>query len=141
MGKMYREYPDEIVPDMVSEPEMLYAIRKNTITTDYLERLKAFSGLKDGILAEALNLSLKTLSNYKGASIPMKPYLQEHVLALLSLYKHGYEVFGDIEPFNSWLQTKNPFFDNDTPISFFTTISGIRFINDRLTAIAYGDNV
>ncbi|MEZ4822026.1 MAG: antitoxin Xre/MbcA/ParS toxin-binding domain-containing protein [Ignavibacteria bacterium] len=28
-----------------------------------------------------------------------------------------------------------------SPITFLNTITGIRFVNDRLTAMEYGDNV
>ena len=129
------------IPAHVSEPEMLYAVRQNTITTDYLDRLKPLSGLKDETLSTSLNLSIKTFRNYKVTSSVMKPHLQEHVLALLSLYKHGITVFGDQKQFNEWLEKANHFFDNDQPINFFTTISGIRYVDDRLTAIEYGDNV
>ncbi len=99
------------------------------------------SGLKDETLSVSLNISLKTFRNYKEADLAMKPHLQEHVFSLLSLYKHGIDVFGSSEQFNEWLQKANFFFDNDQPIHFFTTISGIKYIDSRLTAIQYGDNI
>ena len=71
----------------------------------------------------------------------MKPYLQEHVFILLSLFKHGIEFFGTSGKFGEWLQKENYFFDNDKPINFLDTISGIRFTDSRLTAMEYGDNV
>ena len=71
----------------------------------------------------------------------MKPYLQEHVFALLSLFTHGIDIFGTSDQFDEWLQKPNHFFDNDSPIDFLNTISGIKYTDDRLTAMEYGDNV
>ena len=39
------------------------------------------------------------------------------------------------------MKIDNPFLDYSKPIDYLNTITGIRFINDRLTAIEYGDNV
>jgi uncharacterized protein (DUF2384 family) len=138
MGKKYQARQ---IPSKTSEPEVLYAVRQNKITSNYLEDLKKLSGLKDELLSNSLNLNIKTFRSYKLKSIPMKPYLQEHVFTLLSLFKHGIAFFGSSDKFGEWLQKENYFFDNDMPIHFLDTISGIRFTESRLTAMEYGDNV
>ena len=129
------------IPTHVSEPEMLYAVRQNKINSKYLTSLKDLSGLKDEILSDSLNMNIKTFRNYKTTPLPMKPHLQEHVFAMLSLYRHGVAVFGSHRKFNDWMEKPNYFFDNDEPVSFLTTISGIKHLDNRLTAIEYGDNV
>lgn len=128
-------------PDTVSEPAMLYAVRQNAIDSVYLDDLKVISGLKDEVLSNSLNLNVKTFRSYKAKSVSIKPYLQEHIMALLSLYNHGISVFGAQKTFNEWLTKDNYYFDNDAPINFLTTISGIKYIDDRLTAIEFGDNI
>lgn len=138
--KTYHSSEDRI-PQYVSEPEMLYAVRQNKITTDYLSDLKEMSGLKDETLSDSLNMNIKTFRSYKMTPLPMKPHLQEHVFAMLSLYQHGIQIFGSYKKFNEWMEKTNFFFDNDKPISFLTTISGIKHIDNRLTAMQYGDNV
>ena len=111
MGQQKKTYdPADDLPAYVSEPEMLYAVRKNSVTTEYLSRLKDISGLKDETLSISLNLSIKTFRNYKVTLSTMKPHLQEHVLALISLYKHGISVFGNQKQFNEWLTKSNHFF-------------------------------
>ena len=128
-------------PSMASEPEVLYAVRQNKINSNYIDDLKKLSGLKDELLSSSLNLNIKTFRSYKVKSIPIKPYLQEHVFTLLSLFKHGIGFFGTSSQFGEWLLKKNYFFDNDLPINFLNTISGIRYTDDRLTALEFGDNV
>jgi uncharacterized protein (DUF2384 family) len=129
------------IPATVSEPEMLYAVRQNKITSLQIFDLKTLSGLKDELLSFSLNLNIKTFRNYKVKQLPMKPYLQEHVFALLSLFNHGIDIFGTSDQFGEWLQKPNHFFDNDPPMNFLNTISGIKYTDDRLIAMEYGDNV
>jgi len=71
----------------------------------------------------------------------MRKDLQEHVIMLLSLMKHGVDVFENAETFEKWLRLANPFFDGECPITFLDTINGIAFVDDRLTAIEFGDRV
>lgn len=129
------------LPAYVSEPDMLYAVRQQNINSSHIATLKALSGLKDDILSSTLNMNTKTFRSYKVAPTPIKPYVQEHVFALLSLFKHGITVFGTSEKFNQWLSKVNYYFDNDSPINFLNTISGILHVDYRLSAIEYGDNV
>ncbi len=138
-NKLYESPQD--VPAQFSEPEMLYAVRQNKIDTAYLTSLKEVSGLKDETLSISLNMNIKTFRSYKMTPLPMKPHLQEHVFAMLSLYRHGINVFGSHGKFNDWMEKPNFFFDNDKPVNFLTTISGIKYLDNRLTAIEYGDNV
>jgi uncharacterized protein (DUF2384 family) len=138
---MGNQYQSKDIPAQASDPEVLYAVRQNQVTSNFIDDLKKLSGLKDELLSSSLNLNIKTFRSYKLKSMPMKPYLQEHVFILLSLFKHGIEFFGTSSKFGEWLQKENYFFDNDMPINFLDTISGIRFTDSRLTAMEYGDNV
>ena len=57
-----------------------------------------------------------------------------------SLMDNGIKVFGTKENFEIWLQRENFFFDKKAPAEFMYTLEGIKFINDRLTGMQYGDN-
>lgn len=56
------------------------------------------------------------------------------------LLTHGTEVFGTQEEFLRWMTAVNFYFDKRAPIEFTNTTDGIKFIDDRLTGIEYGDN-
>ena len=56
------------------------------------------------------------------------------------LLAHGIEVFGTKENFETWLKKDNFFFDKKAPCDFMHTTEGIKFIDDRITGIEYGDN-
>jgi uncharacterized protein (DUF2384 family) len=60
---------------------------------------------------------------------------------LISLYEHGIDVFDTKENFDEWLLSENKLLDNKAPKDFLNTVTGIKFIDTRLTAIEYGDNV
>lgn len=71
----------------------------------------------------------------------IKENVKERTLLLKSLIKHGIQVFGSHKEFDKWLITSNFYLDNKNPESYLNTVTGIGFINDRLTAMEYGDNV
>src|SRR5690606_28670729 len=51
-------------------------------------------GLNDSVLADWLNITPRTFRNYKhNAEVVLKGNVKEHIVLLLSLYKHGMEVF------------------------------------------------
>ncbi len=128
-------------PDTLSDAEIIYWVQSKNINWKYLEYLKQFSGLKDDTLSRWLNISVKTFRSYKKTALRLKENLQEHVLQLITLYKHGILVFDSVKAFNAWLYEDNFFFDGKAPYTFLNTISGIQFVKDNLTAIEYGDNV
>ncbi len=127
---------------VVSEPMALYNYtRTHTINSSYIRLLDDVIGLTDEIVAKWLNITTRTFRNYKNKDTQLKDNTQEHVVALLSLYKHGTEVFGNKENFEKWLTSENFFLDQKAPMDFLDTISGIRVIDNRLTSMEFGENV
>jgi uncharacterized protein (DUF2384 family) len=109
---------------------------------DYIALLDGFIGLNDQVLSKWLNITTRTFRNYKSnRALVLKDNIKEHIILILSLYKHGTEVFDTVENFEQWLSEKNYLLDNRAPADFLGTISGIRFIDNRLTALEYGENV
>lgn len=103
--------------------------------------IKSLTQFTDDILSSWLNVTVKTFRNYKREDVDFKDNMKEQIILLLSLIKHGIEVFEDNETFEDWLVTSNFYFGDQQPISYLNTVSGIRFVQSRLTAIEYGDNV
>ena len=142
MTSRKKEYNDaEQVPTHLSDSEVLYWLQNREVDLAFLNRLKEYSEVTDDILAIWLNISVRTLRNYRNPDNNIKAYVKEQALLLMSLFVHGKEVFGTPARFNEWLNMENFYFDGRSPSSMLNTISGIRFVNDRLHAIEYGDNV
>ena len=127
------------IPSKVSEADVLYILETQDINYDYLRLMK--ESTRDQEISYWLNVSPRTLQNYKTKKTEFKENLKEHLIHLISLFNHGVQVFGDQKQFEEWLGTPNFFFDKSTPLSYLNKISGIRFVDDRLTAMEFGDNV
>lgn len=134
-------YTLDEIPNQLQDYAMLYYLQQHSFTHAHVQLLRATSELKDYVLAKILHLTPKTFAKYAEESSTIKKDTQEHILMLTALYKHGVSVFESTENFNTWLKTPNIFFDNQKPIDFLDTISGLRFVDDRLVALEYGDNV
>ena len=129
------------VPSLINDVEILYFLQKKNINDYYVNTIKELTNINDDVLASWLNLSVKTFREYRKPNTVLKDNLKEHVLLLISLFKHGIQVFGNVAAFTSWLYMENFYFDSNKPETFLNTITGIRFIDDRLTAMEFGDNV
>lgn len=129
------------IPDRMSDGEVLNWLQSKEINWSHMKMFKEYSSRRDEIISNWLNISVRTLRNYKKPENKFKNNIKEHLLLLLSLYKHGNEIFGSSDEFNKWLNTENFYFDGAAPVSFLNTVTGIRFTEDRLTAMEYGDNV
>ncbi|HEA30982.1 MAG TPA: DUF2384 domain-containing protein [Leeuwenhoekiella sp.] len=129
------------LPDQVNEAAVLSYLSTETVTIFSLDTLREMALFNEAVIADWLNVNVKTLRNYKNKNTVIKDHVQEKIVLLLSLFKHGKQVFGDYKAFSTWLETNNFFFDNKAPVSFLTTFSGVLFTDDRLTALEYGDNV
>ncbi|MGV8915025.1 MAG: antitoxin Xre/MbcA/ParS toxin-binding domain-containing protein [Kaistella sp.] len=128
---------------LVSEFSHLYFYTTQSDSdSEFIAILDSVIGLSDTVLSKWLNITPRTFRNYRNSTnLILKENTKEHVILILSLYKHGIEIFDTVENFESWLSKNNLVLDNRAPFDFLETISGIKFIDDRLTAMEYGENV
>lgn len=129
------------IPEIGNFTKILFYLRKNDINFNYFNYFREITTLNDDIISSWLNINSKTLRTYRKPESVSKDNIKEHLVILISLYNHGIDTFGDKENFDKWLISDNYFLDNKPPMDFLDTITGIKFIDDRLTAIEYGDNV
>ena len=129
------------VPGQISDNEVLSFLQSNDIDWKYINTIKNLTDFNDDVIAEWLNISVRTFHTYRQAKNKFKENIKEHILLLLSLIRHGIEVFENKEAFGQWLNSGNFHLDGREPGSFLNTVTGIRFIDDRISAIEYGDNV
>jgi putative toxin-antitoxin system antitoxin component (TIGR02293 family) len=129
------------VSSNIHTSEVLQLIESGTVNTKSLEALKSLSTFSDEAIAQWLNINVKTFRSYKSSEAALKEDLQEHIILLIALMKHGIDVFGNKENFSQWLGTENFLIGKKNPAVYLNTISGIKLIDNRLTAMEYGDNV
>lgn len=131
----------EGISDRLSESEVLYSLRTKKIDTRYLNAMKAVTSFSLETMAEWLNVTPRTLRNYSQLKTTWNESFKEHLLLLLGLFKHGQKVFGTSSAFDEWLKLKNFHFDDAAPVTFLNTVTGVRFVDNSLTAMEFGDNV
>lgn len=129
------------IPSQLNDNEVVSYVRQQDIGWKHILTLQQLTGFKDEIISEWLNISVRTLRTYKNPGTTLKQNLKEQVVLLISLIKFGNDVFGSSRAFEEWLLTSNFFFDRQPPLTYLNTVSGIRFVNDRLIAMEHGDNV
>jgi uncharacterized protein (DUF2384 family) len=147
MGNIIEKYSRESeigklqIPDKLSDTDVITWLHSKEIDWKYMLLFKKYTSLKDEIISEWLNISVKTFRNYRKPENKLKENLKEQLILLLSLFRHGSEIFGSSEDFNKWLNEDNFYFDGKAPVAYLNTIAGIRFVESRLIAMEYGDNV
>ncbi|MCO5259316.1 MAG: MbcA/ParS/Xre antitoxin family protein [Crocinitomicaceae bacterium] len=124
----------------VSDVSSIY-LKVSDKNFNYLQIFDSIITLSDIVVSNWLNITTRTLRNYrKIKNLQLKDTTKEHIITILALYKHGIEVFSSRDNFEKWLSTQNILLDNKAPLDFLDTFSGIQLIDNRLTAIEFGEN-
>ena len=131
----------EGIPHPSNEIGILTFLSRGTIGPQHIHLLKKITGFNDTLLSTLLNVSPRTMGSYKRPDTVISDAIKEKLVLLISLFKHGTKVLGSFENFEQWLKTPNFFFDKSAPMIFLNSITGIRYVDNRLTAMEYGDNV
>ncbi len=127
------------IPEIGNFTKIHFYLRKHDVNWVYFDYFKGITTLSDEVISDWLNINPKTLRSYRKPESISKDNVKEHLVLLISLYKHGIDVFETSENFDKWLMLENYFLDNKSPKEFLDTISGIKFIDDKLTAMEFGD--
>jgi hypothetical protein len=130
------------IPEQPAPGIIFNYLQSHTVNGRYFDIFKTISNFRDEDISDLMNINIKTFRKYKSekSALIKSNLLKEHVVTILALYKHGKDVFGDFDAFSNWLKKENFMFDNQPPAKYLETISGIKFIDDRLTGMQYGDN-
>lgn len=100
---------------------------------DFADAIK----MSEKTLAGIINLSARTLSNYKGQQKVLEPVYSEHLLKLIALFEKGEAIFGNIDEFNYWL--RKPFWNSkETPMDWLVTPGGVDLLTKELEKLAQG---
>lgn len=88
--------------DIGSNHSIFFSARKGLKTKifyDFADTIK----MPEKNLAFLLNLSVRTIGNYKEKGKNLEPLYSEHLLKIIALFEKGEEIFGTIDEFNYWL--------------------------------------
>jgi len=145
--KKYEVQDDTI--NMVSEPMAIYlpaSFIKNNVLDNIAQNSKelfvkvmAITGLTIKILSENIfEITPKTFIKYKNNETKIPSRIAELAIELSTLYELGNVVFGNSTIFNQWLDKENSFFNNNKPVQYLNTSTGIHLIYEELKRIEFG---
>lgn len=143
MARLYKQ-ADEVLEGItgtLNEAEILYSLQTKNIDRRYINTMKEYTHFSYEAISTWLNITPRTLRSYAKQNSPLSENIKEHLLLLLSLFMHGHNVFGSPENFEHWLRLENFYFDGKAPVSYLNTVTGIRYVDNRIIAMEYGDNV
>ncbi|WP_069658655.1 type II RES/Xre toxin-antitoxin system antitoxin [Arcticibacter eurypsychrophilus] len=102
------------------------------------ESVISFTGMsKKNFVEDILNISIKTLER-KQDDDKLDKRTSSLVIEVARVLEHTYRVFNDKEKVQRWLSKPNNALHGDSPLSFFSTPTGIGMVEDVLTRIEEG---
>jgi putative toxin-antitoxin system antitoxin component (TIGR02293 family) len=133
-GKVLATYKSMVLDDFTLATQAIEGVDAN-LFYDMVD----ITGLSKDVLAEYLDISTKTLDRYKKQHKKLNSFRSEVLLKLVTLYKKGLEIFGDIHAFRTWLNKPAYGLDHERPAKLMITSTGIDVILDELIRIEHGD--
>ena len=122
--------------DIENASGIVFAARKG-IKPKWFFELSETIGMPEKKLALLINISSRTIHNYKELQKPLDPVQSEHLLKLIALYGKGEYIFGNMDEFNYWLQ--KPFWNSkERPIDWLTTPGGVDLVMDEMGRLSHG---
>jgi uncharacterized protein (DUF2384 family) len=122
--------------DLSNAYQLLITARKGVkpkVFYDFAE----VANMPEKSLAGIINLSARTISNYKEQQKTLEPIFGEHLLKLICLFEKGEAIFGNVDEFNYWL--RKPFWNaKEKPIDWIVTPGGVDLLLIELEKLAQG---
>ena len=128
--KKFKDFNLETLSSIVSSARKGVSAK---VFYDFAETVK----IPEKNLAVIINLSARTIGNYKTQRKMLAPAYSEHLLKLIALFEKGEDIFGNIDEFNYWL--KKPLWNSeDKPSDWIVTQGGVDMIMEELDRLAQG---
>lgn len=113
------------------------SIAREGLPRKAIDHLKENTGLSYSFLADCLHINLRTLQRYKEDQ-RFSQAVSERALMIADVYARGYEVFGNREAFQQWMQKPVAAMANQVPFQLLTSTYGIHLLLTELGRIEHG---
>lgn len=107
------------------------------LTKENFDRLKAYTGFDTDTLANILSITSRTIQRKKLGDV-FKPDISEKMLEIADIYSFGIEVFGELERFQKWMDSKVIAIGNKKPVDLLASSYGRSHIKQLLGRISHG---
>ena len=113
------------------------ALIKAGITRHSVDELMVATGLSLAEISSYMHITERTLRNYSG-NTRLAPDPSERAIEIALLYQKGKEVFGSLDAFKEYMDSKIPALGNQKPKDFLDTSLGISYLMDELGRFVSG---
>lgn len=110
---------------------------KQGLRSDAITDLLQVTGATQIDIARWLDITEPTLRKHIQGSRELNRGLSEHIIQLFELFDKGFDTFGSLDEFKSWLKHYNPGIDA-IPFDLLDTLTGISIVLNQLIRIDYG---
>jgi putative toxin-antitoxin system antitoxin component (TIGR02293 family) len=117
--------------------ERITAVREG-IPYYAFERFAASSFISMADWAELLEISERSLQRYKKENKSFDRMRSERIMEIEAVLKKGVEVFGDVEKFTIWMNSRIIALGGIKPRELLDSSYGIMILDEELTRIDYG---
>ncbi|WP_256004987.1 type II RES/Xre toxin-antitoxin system antitoxin [Pedobacter deserti] len=135
VGKFNAEAPEWLQGSFTNFEKMDFV--KKGITKDSLVLFKQVIDVDYDHLSQVLGTTKTTLHKKQGNET-FSASISEKVIALMDVYRFGYQVFSNREKFNKWVTAPNRSLDNRIPLEVMDTVFGIDEVKNIIGRIQHG---
>lgn len=128
---------DSIIDFDVNDKRLVFQRARHGVDADIFIKFSELTGISKSQLGQALHINAKTINTYVSSNKTLAPVEGEHLLKLISLFKHGETILGSIDEFISWIKTASGK-EGSTYLDLLETPGGIDIVVEELNRIAEG---
>ncbi|WP_129714499.1 antitoxin Xre/MbcA/ParS toxin-binding domain-containing protein [Pedobacter sp. SYP-B3415] len=110
---------------------------KSGVSKERLVSFKHIIGIDYDSLSFVLGTTKATLHK-KQEGERFGPAVSEKIIALMDVFRYGYEVFEENASFNKWVQTPNRALGGEVPLKLMDTFFGMQEVKNLIGRIEHG---
>lgn len=122
--------------DIENDADFIYCIREG-VPKQALDNIVNVAGFTISEITAIIRTSDRTLRRYTSKQ-KLNAEQSERVIELAKLYSRGEDVFGSIDAFKEWVDSRVIALGNKKPKEFMDTSIGIEMLMDELGRIEHG---
>ena len=130
---LFRQYEKEL-----SNPVAMVMKAAEGLAISVFNEITRVSALNKNQLAAFIDITPKTIDNYRLRRYKLGRIESEQLLQLMALYKKGQEIFDNSESFNLWPRQPASGLGGIIPFDLLYTQGGISLVMEELLRIEYG---
>jgi len=112
-------------------------LSRRGLSVKQLHEVLDYINLSTKELAKIISLSERQINRYKDDDV-LRTDISAQLIQIVELYAKGYELFGDPDKFQRWMNAEIQGLGHVKPISLLDTVFGIQMVINELGRLEHG---